>query len=216
MAKILVATNHSSTPVLPVFELLPHELRHTPLDSEILTMADKFDVVLIDGSQELAKAKTICQLFASCNSDVPRILVIPEAACSAITAEWDITDFVLPTIGVAELETRIRLAQLRHSSTDEPLSHGGLTIDESAYTVNVDGRNLDLTYTEFELLRYLVSHPDRVLTRDVLLEEVWGWDYFGGTRTVDVHIRRLRAKLGPEYEALIQTVRNVGYRFSAN
>ena len=75
------------------------------------------------------------------------------------------------------------------------------------------GRVLDLTFKEFELLKYLAQHPGRVFTRDQLLQEVWGYDYFGGTRTVDVHVRRLRAKLGPDNETLIGTVRNVGYRF---
>jgi DNA-binding response OmpR family regulator len=72
---------------------------------------------------------------------------------------------------------------------------------------------LDLTFKEFELLKFLAQHPGRVFTRAQLLQEVWGYDYFGGTRTVDVHVRRLRAKLGPEHEALIGTVRNVGYKF---
>ena len=87
-------------------------------------------------------------------------------------------------------------------------------IDEDAYLATVGGQPLDLTYTEFELLKYLVLHPGRVFSREHLLADVWGYDYFGGTRTVDVHIRRLRAKLGSEHESLIGTVRNVGYRFS--
>ena len=86
-------------------------------------------------------------------------------------------------------------------------------IDEATYAARLRGRLLDLTYKEFELLKYLAQHPGRVFTRAQLLQEVWGYDYFGGTRTVDVHVRRLRAKLGPEHEALIGTVRNVGYRF---
>jgi DNA-binding response OmpR family regulator len=76
----------------------------------------------------------------------------------------------------------------------------------------VGGRALDLTFKEFELLRFLASHPGRVFTRPALLREVWGYDFYGGTRTVDVHIRRLRAKLGPEFEPLVETVRGVGYR----
>jgi DNA-binding winged helix-turn-helix (wHTH) protein len=92
---------------------------------------------------------------------------------------------------------------------------GEIAIDEHSYTAKIKGRSLDLTYKEFELLKYLVQHPGRVFTRSQLLQEVWGYDYFGGTRTVDVHIRRLRAKLGPEHEALIGTVRHVGYRFNA-
>ena len=90
---------------------------------------------------------------------------------------------------------------------------GELVIDEGSYTAKLKGRSLDLTFKEFELLKFLAQHPGRVFTRAVLLQEVWGYDYFGGTRTVDVHVRRLRAKLGAEHEALIGTVRNVGYRF---
>ncbi len=86
-------------------------------------------------------------------------------------------------------------------------------IDEASYSAKVHGKPLDLTYKEFELLRFLAQHPGRVFTREQLLSEGWGYDYFGGTRTVDVHIRRLRAKLG-DLEALIGTVRNVGYRFN--
>jgi DNA-binding response OmpR family regulator len=94
------------------------------------------------------------------------------------------------------------------------IKSGDVVIDENSYTAKLGGRTLDLTFKEFELLKYLVQHPGRVFTRAQLLQEIWGYDYFGGTRTVDVHIRRLRAKLGPEFEAIIDTVRNVGYRFS--
>jgi len=90
---------------------------------------------------------------------------------------------------------------------------GDVVVDEASYTARLDGRTLDLTFKEFELLKFLVQHPGRVFTRQQLLQEVWGYDYFGGTRTVDVHVRRLRAKLGPERETLVGTVRNVGYRF---
>ena len=93
---------------------------------------------------------------------------------------------------------------------------GPVEVDETAYTATVGGRPLELTYTEFELLKYLALHPNRVLSRETLLSEVWGYDYYGGTRTVDVHIRRLRAKLGAEYDGHIGTVRNVGYRFVAS
>jgi DNA-binding response OmpR family regulator len=92
------------------------------------------------------------------------------------------------------------------------ISLGELVIDEGTYTARLRGRPLDLTYKEFELLKYLAQHAGRVFTRAQLLQEVWGYDFFGGTRTVDVHVRRLRAKLGPEYESLIGTVRNVGYK----
>ena len=90
---------------------------------------------------------------------------------------------------------------------------GEVTVDDVTYTAKLGGRPLDLTFKEFELLKYLAQHPGRVFSREQLLQEVWGYDYYGGTRTVDVHVRRLRAKLGPEHEQLIGTVRNVGYRF---
>ncbi len=115
------------------------------------------------------------------------------------------------------MEARLRLALGRtvESAVDEggPITAGALVIDEATYSVRLRGRILDLTYKEFELLKYLAQHPGRVFTRSQLLQEVWGYDYFGGTRTVDVHVRRLRAKLGTDYEVLIGTVRNVGYRF---
>src|SRR5690606_26848874 len=99
---------------------------------------------------------------------------------------------------------------------DDPEAHvirtGEVVVDDVGYTARVGNRPLDLTFKEFELLKFLAQHPGRVFSRQQLLQEVWGYDYFGGTRTVDVHVRRLRAKLGPENETLIGTVRNVGYR----
>ena len=100
----------------------------------------------------------------------------------------------------------------RPAAPDE-IRSGDLAIDEATYSARLRARALDLTFKEFELLKFLAQHPGRVFTRAHLLQEVWGYDYFGGTRTVDVHVRRLRAKLGAEHEALIGTVRNVGYRF---
>ena len=127
---------------------------------------------------------------------------------------------VLCTAGPAELEARLRLARgrlLAERAHDDPDAHvirsGEVTVDDVTYTAKLSGRPLDLTFKEFELLKHLAQHPGRVFTREQLLQEVWGYDYFGGTRTVDVHVRRLRAKLGPEHEQLIGTVRNVGYRF---
>jgi DNA-binding response OmpR family regulator len=128
---------------------------------------------------------------------------------------------MLDTAGPAEVDARIRLAIGTHQSlmnASDPSSGeirtGEVVIDENSYTARIKGRALDLTFKEFELLKYLAQHPGRVFTRSQLLQEIWGYDYFGGTRTVDVHIRRLRSKLGPEFEAIIGTVRNVGYRFT--
>jgi DNA-binding winged helix-turn-helix (wHTH) protein len=124
---------------------------------------------------------------------------------------------VLCSAGPAEFEARLRLAIGRRATTlptaSDEIRSGELSIDEATYTARLRSRVLDLTFKEFELLKFLAQHPGRVFTRAHLLQEVWGYDYFGGTRTVDVHVRRLRAKLGAEHESLIGTVRNVGYRF---
>ena len=140
-----------------------------------------------------------------------------EGGLAAVTADWGIDDVLLDTAGPAEVEARLRLAMGRQQITtdDSPMEirNGDLSVDEATYSAKLKGRVLDLTFKEFELLKYLAQHPGRVFTRAQLLQEVWGYDYFGGTRTVDVHVRRLRAKLGPEHESLIGTVRNVGYRF---
>jgi DNA-binding response OmpR family regulator len=136
-----------------------------------------------------------------------------------VSAEWGADDVILHTAGPAEVEARIRLAIGRRAAAatvaeaPDEIRSGELAIDEATYAARLRGRVLDLTFKEFELLKFLAQHPGRVFTRAQLLQEVWGYDYFGGTRTVDVHVRRLRAKLGPEHEALIGTVRNVGYRF---
>jgi DNA-binding response OmpR family regulator len=105
------------------------------------------------------------------------------------------------------------MTPVSHSGVDPLIQTGNIIIDEAGYSAKLNGVQLDLTYTEFELLKYLAQHPGRVFSRQQLLSDVWGYDYYGGTRTVDVHVRRLRAKLGPEYESVIGTVRNVGYRF---
>lgn len=148
---------------------------------------------------------------------LPLILVVTEGGLAAVTADWGIDDVLLDTAGPAEVEARLRLATGRQQlgSDDSPMEirNGDLSVDEATYSAKLKGRVLDLTFKEFELLKYLAQHPGRVFTRAQLLQEVWGYDYFGGTRTVDVHVRRLRAKLGPEHESLIGTVRNVGYRF---
>jgi DNA-binding response OmpR family regulator len=137
---------------------------------------------------------------------------------AAVGPQWGADDVMLASSGPAEVEARLRLAS-RHQSDPEPgplkIKVSGVVIDEDSYTAKVAGRALNLTFKEFELLKYLAGHPGRVFTREALLQEVWGYDYFGGTRTVDVHVRRLRAKLGSDHDQLIGTVRNVGYRFAA-
>ena len=122
-------------------------------------------------------------------------------------------DFCVDPFHPRELEARLaHLAAGSSGGSTEIVEYGPLRINLDTYEAVVDERPLDLTYMEYELLRFLASQPGRVFTRETLLNQVWGYEYYGGARTVDVHVRRLRAKLGEENADLIQTVRSVGYR----
>jgi DNA-binding response OmpR family regulator len=203
--------------VLPALDLLPHSVRTAPRDVRTLVSGPSPDVVMIDAHSQLADARATCRMLYATGPGVPLLAVVAESGLVALSADWGVDDVVLASAGPAEIEARLRLAVGRlgqASSNGGGLIRGGeLTIDPDTYAAKVKGRPLDLTYKEFELLKFLAQHPGRVFTRDQLLREVWGYDYFGGARTVDVHVRRLRAKLGPEYESMIGTVRQVGYKF---
>jgi DNA-binding response OmpR family regulator len=221
MATLLLLTSSldPSAQVLSSLALLPHHVRVLPAEPTALIDAPDADVVLVDGRADLAGARGLSRLIRTTGVTVPVLLVLTEGGLAVVAADWGADDVILTTAGPAEVEARLRLAvgRLADSRDTAPDAHvirsGGLTIDDVTYTARLDGKQLDLTYKEFELVKFLAQHPGRVFTRQQLLQEVWGYDYFGGTRTVDVHIRRLRAKLGPEHEMLIGTVRNVGYRF---
>ncbi|WP_217181984.1 response regulator transcription factor [Streptomyces sp. AC495_CC817] len=216
MALVLVLTNApSSEQVLPALELLSHSVRHIPAEPAQLISAPEYDVVIVDGRADLAGAKSLCRLLRAAGQEAPLLLVVTEGGMSAVSGDWGIDDVLLVTAGPAETDARLRLALARREEAAEPVrvQASGITIDEQSYSARLHGRPLDLTYKEFQLLHFLATHPSRVFTREQLLSEVWGYDYFGGTRTVDVHVRRLRAKLGDQ-EQIIGTVRNVGYRFN--
>ncbi|MQA87300.1 MAG: DNA-binding response regulator [Streptosporangiales bacterium] len=220
MSTLLLLTNalQPSGEMVPALELLLHSVRVAPAEPAALVDAPSADVVVVDARNDLAHAKSLCRVLRTTGLDCPLFAVVTEGGLAAVTAEWGIDDVLLTTAGPAEVEARLRLALgRRNEPADEEVNseirRGDLTIDEVTYTARLRGRVLDLTFKEFELLKYLAQHPGRVFTRQQLLQEVWGYDYFGGTRTVDVHVRRLRAKLGAEHEWLIGTVRNVGYRF---
>lgn len=169
----------------------------------------------MDARNDLAGSRTLCRLLAG-TADLAVVAVVTEGGLIAVSGDWGLDDILLPTAGPAEVDARFRLSAARHAapggSGETLLSVGDLVIDEETYVARVRGRPLDLTYKEFQLLKFLCRHPGRVFTRAQLLHQVWGYDFFGGTRTVDVHVRRLRAKLGPDHESLIGTVRNVGYK----
>jgi DNA-binding response OmpR family regulator len=215
---LITSALEPSAEVLPALGLLLHPVRVLPADASALVEAPPADAVLMDARRELAHAKSICRLLQTTGLDCPLFAIVTEGGLAAVNAEWGVDDVILHTAGPAEVEARVRLAIGRRAvavvaDAPDEIRSGELAIDEATYAARLRGRVLDLTFKEFELLKFLAQHPGRVFTRAQLLQEVWGYDYFGGTRTVDVHVRRLRAKLGPEHEALIGTVRNVGYRF---
>ena len=220
MFSLLLLTNAlvPSAEILPALGLLNHSVRVMPAEAIALIDAPACDAILVDGRRELPAVKSFTRLLRTTGVNEPVILITTEGALVAINVEWGIDEVILDTAGPAELDARLRLAigrlsrDVENDGPDE-IRSGDVSIDEATYMAKVNGRILDLTFKEFELLKFLVQHPGRVFSRAQLLQEVWGYDYFGGTRTVDVHVRRLRAKLGPEQEAMIGTVRNVGYRF---
>ncbi len=217
---LLTSALQPSAEVLPALALLGHTVKILPAEGSALLEAPDVDLLLVDGRQDLAGARDLCRLIRTTGTDVPVLLVVTEGGLAVVTHDWGMDDVVLHTCGPAELEARIRLALGRLAAqlqADDPDAHlirsGEVVVDDAGYTARIGDRPLDLTFKEFELLKHLAQHPGRVFSRQQLLSEVWGYDYFGGSRTVDVHVRRLRAKLGPEHETLIGTVRNVGYRF---
>jgi DNA-binding response OmpR family regulator len=214
---LLTGAPESSADILPSLGLLPHAVRLAPAEAASATGGPPADVMLIDARRDLMQAKSLVRQLRGAGLEVPILAVVAEGGWAAVTVDWGADDVILHTAGPGEVDARLRLAIGRRTvsvlAAAGEIRRGDLVIDEASYLARLRGRTLDLTFKEFELLKFLAQHPARVFTRSQLLQEVWGYDYFGGTRTVDVHVRRLRAKLGVEHELLIGTVRNVGYRF---
>jgi DNA-binding response OmpR family regulator len=215
LAQLLILTSAGDSEVLPALGLLSHKTRQIPAEPASLITAPTSDLILVDARFDLASAKSLCKILNTTGVTVPIILILTEGGLTAVSADWGVDDVILEGAGPAEADARIRLSigRQQQNKSSSKIQASGVVIDEASYSAKVHGRPLDLTFKEFELLRFLATHPSRVFTREQLLSEVWGYDYFGGTRTVDVHVRRLRAKLG-DLESLIGTVRNVGYRFN--
>src|SRR3954465_13478509 len=217
MATLLLLTNdmHASAEILPPLELLPPQVKVAQAEATALLDAPAADVILLDARRDLVGARSLCRLIEATGKGAPRNVIASEGGLAALSSDWGFDDLLLVTAGPAEVDVRLRLAMTPSvaSGPDPLIQTGNIVIDEAGYSAKLNGSQLDLTYTEFELLKYLAQHPGRVFSRQQLLSDVWGYDYYGGTRTVDVHVRRRGAKLGAEYGAVIGTVRNVGYRF---
>lgn len=211
----MLLTDRSPEFVLPALAESGTEAKTDHLSVAVLgdVLSLSPDLVLVDAAENPGQAHAVLRALHERSPDTPVVAVVERSDLERFPWE-DLADEVLFP-GAPAAEIRVRLAMLRRragSGDGSTIRLGPVTLDLDGYRVTVAGRPLDLTFKEFEVLRFLASRPGRVFTRPTLLREVWGYDFYGGTRTVDVHVRRLRAKLGPEHEGLIETVRGVGYR----
>jgi DNA-binding response OmpR family regulator len=200
---------------LPALEELRLDLKVEPLSLASLGHVLGLDpvAVLADAGENAAQAWTVLSELRARSPRVPTIVIVERDRLERYPWHEVADELVYPGAPEAELRVRLAILRRRAGTGDGAIVRlGPLAIDTDTYRVTATGRALDLTFKEFELLRFLAQHPGRVYTRPSLLREVWGYDFYGGTRTVDVHVRRLRSKLGPEHEQLIETVRGVGYR----
>jgi DNA-binding response OmpR family regulator len=217
MPILAVLSDRSPSAVVPALADLRLDLKHEPLAATSLDHVLGLDpaAVLMDAVENPGQAWSVLGALQQRDPRVPVAVVIERDALDRFPWHEAADEFLFPGASAAELRLRLAMLWRRAGSGDGTLVRlGPLAIDTETYRVTANGRPLDLTYKEFELLRFLAQRPGRVFTRPALLREVWGFDFYGGTRTVDVHVRRLRSKLGPEHEHLIETVRSVGYRAS--
>jgi DNA-binding response OmpR family regulator len=215
MARLVVLTDRSLREALPAVEALGLDVKVEPLSADSLAHLPDIapDAVIVDAGENPPHAQRILAALQAAGTKMPVAVIVERADLERLPWHQVADELLYP--GTQEPELRLRLAMLRRrlgGAEEASIRLGECAINSETYQVTCDGRPLDLTYKEFELLKFLAQHPARVFTRSALLREVWGYDFYGGTRTVDVHIRRLRAKLGPEHEHLIETVRGVGYR----
>jgi DNA-binding response OmpR family regulator len=215
MPRLALLADRSPEVVLPALSDALADVKLEPLSLASIdhVVSLEPEAVLVDAAEHPAQAWTVLRSLRERDPRVPIMLVVERDAVVRHPWHEAADEFIYPGAPAAEVTMRLAMLRRRAGSGDGSVTRlGPLALDTETYRVTAGGRPLDLTYKEFELLRFLASSPGRVYTRPALLREVWGYDFYGGTRTVDVHVRRLRAKLGPEHEHLIETVRGVGYR----
>jgi DNA-binding response OmpR family regulator len=215
VALVVLLTDRTPAEALPALEAAAVDVKTESLSQTSIDHAAQLAplAVLVDAAENPGQGFHVLSALRQRNMRAPAVAVIERADLERF--EWDLVaeDLLFPGAPAAEIRLRLSMLRRRSGAGDgSVLRLGPLGLDADTYRVTLAGRPLDLTYKEFELLRFLVQRRGRVLTRPTLLREVWGYDFYGGTRTVDVHVRRLRSKLGPEHEHLIETVRGVGYR----
>ncbi|MEM9711127.1 MAG: response regulator transcription factor [Actinomycetota bacterium] len=185
--------------------------------AERLEPDDGWGGAVVVGEEHADGAFAVCRTLRKRDVPVaPLMLLIRGSQLDELEMRDELyDDFCLGPFQPREFEARLKHQLWRTGTGAKPelIEYGELILNLETYQAAVDGRSLDLTYMEYELLKFFAAHPGKVFTREILLNRVWGYDYYGGARTVDVHVRRLRAKLGEQHANLIQTVRSVGYRF---
>jgi two-component system alkaline phosphatase synthesis response regulator PhoP len=205
-------------------ELLTRGIRVSPVSSveffrEAFAPPRQLDAVVVDLERCASEHAKLCHALKRERplKELPLVLLVTPEQLGRLDVAWGFDDYLTLPITGTRLAERLKflLWKLHKVELKNGFSHGGLVIDFERYEVHVHGEPIDLTYKEFELLKFLATNPGKVFTREVLLDKVWGYDFYGGTRTVDVHIRRLRAKLEAGPATYIETVRHVGYKFLA-
>ena len=174
-------------------------------------------IVMATAGAELDGALRLCRAIRNGDINVDSVLLLVNGGqLMELDPREDLfDDFCVHPFHPVEFETRLKHVFRRSGNNDDIdlIEYGPFAMNLETYQAVIEGKPLDLTYMEYELLKFLAAHPGKVFTRETLLNRVWGYDYYGGARTVDVHVRRLRAKLGEEHANLIQTIRSVGYSF---
>jgi DNA-binding response OmpR family regulator len=195
----------------------PWKAANSPDTAARLEPADGWAGAVVSADRDPEGAWSFCRTVRKRDVPLaPLLLLVSGAQLADLELRDDLfDDFCLAPFHPRELEARLKHLFWKKGGGTRPelVEYGPLALNLETYQAYIGGRPLDLTYMEYELLKFLAQHPGKVFTREILLSRVWGYEYYGGARTVDVHIRRLRAKLGEEHANLIQTVRSVGYRF---
>jgi DNA-binding response OmpR family regulator len=215
VGRIAFLTDRSPAEALPAIHSLGLDVKVEPLAPDSLAHLPALGAfaIVVDAEPNPEQGYRILSALAAARTQVPLVVVAARSDLERFPWQEVADELVFSGASSAELAVRLGMLSRRTGALGEATMRlGPLSINTDTYQVTVAGRVLDLTYKEFELLRFLVQRPGRVFTRSALLQEVWGYNFYGGTRTVDVHLRRLRAKLGSENESLIQTIRGVGYR----
>jgi len=215
VGRIVFLSDRSPAEALPAVQSLEFDVKTVPLAPDSLAHLPDLSpsVIVCDGEDNPEQAYRLLSLLAASRAQIPVVALLSRPDLERFPWHEIADEFVHSGASAVELKLRLAMLARRTGGAGEAVVRlGPLSMNTETYQVFVSGRVLDLTYKEFEVLRFLIQRPGRVFTRGELLSEVWGYNFYNGTRTVDVHIRRLRAKLGPEHEGLIQTVRGVGYR----